>query len=133
MPTATVTRSIVVGGIQFGPQIPITNGELVQLSTVIPAAGVDVQRALNLKAAKIHALYIGSDQAIDIYTNAIHSGAPANHFQLAAGVPILWISGDAPLQDNTPTALADITTIYVGNAGANDANLDIIAIVDPTP
>jgi hypothetical protein len=65
-----------------------------------------------------------SDQAVTVKTNS--SGSPTNTFVLAAGVPLqFFVTADPAWRDSNGTIVADITALYVTNAGGTAANFQI--------
>ena len=65
-----------------------------------------------------------SDYAVTVYTNEASTGSPQESFTLAAGVPVVWNSGD------TAIFAGDVDSIFVTNASGDDATLTIIVGTD---
>ena len=97
----------------------------------IPAETSDVLVAFVLDVSQAKVLYIKSDKDLIIETNS--AGSAVNTFTLAAGVPYVWVVGDAAMRDTAGAAVTtDITALYVTNAGEDAAELQIRCLFDPT-
>ena len=108
-----------------------SGGELRKVSESIPNGSNQALVAQAFDVSQIKALFITSDKDILIETN--NSGSPVNVFTLAAGQPFVWAHGYQALIDTGGTEVeTDITALYVTNAGADPAQLEIRALIDPT-
>lgn len=86
--------------------------------------------AFVLDVSQCKALAFFSDKAVTIETN---DGADAdNVFVLPANTPWIWVTGDPAMKDTTGTAVEDITALFITNAGADAAEVQIGCLVDST-
>ncbi|MEQ1862325.1 MAG: hypothetical protein ABMA13_20595 [Chthoniobacteraceae bacterium] len=100
---------------------------------IVPvAAGVQNKAvALTIDVSQLKGLALLSDKAVKIETNS--SSVPANIFNLAAGVPVIWFDGDPALLDTEGGAVTtDVTQIFITNDGDEDAEVQIGVLVDAT-
>ena len=80
------------------------------------------------KHTALKAFRLRSDQPVDLYTNDIHSGSPANHF-----APWRWSRRPGTTFSGLVSPITvDITVMYLGNASGNPANVDFEWLVDGT-
>jgi hypothetical protein len=108
----------------------ITAGGEINIDESIAGPATNAQVALTLDVSQVRSLFISADGALTLKTNS--SGSPTNTIALAAGVPFIWASGDAALRDTSGTAMEDVTTLYVTNAGSTAVVLQLRALHDPT-
>ena len=101
----------------------------VELDETIPAASTNLQCNFTADVSAMVALMIVSDQDVTIKTNS--TSTPGDTIPLKANVPIPWVSDFGSKPPNPLTA--DVTTIYVNNAGAVPARLRIYNLQDATP
>ena len=101
------------------------------IDETIPAGANNLAVAFALDVSQLKALFMLSDKDVTVETNS--GAAPINTFALKAGVPFVWNTNDASLRDTAGTAVAtDVTGLFLTNAGASDALLQIRALLDPT-
>ena len=97
----------------------IAPGEITKDPTV-PAGASNQAVALTLAVADIKGIFLVSSADVTLKTNS--SSSPTQTIALKAGRPLVWDDQDyfaCPIS-------ADITgTIYLSNAGAQDAEVDI--------
>lgn len=123
--SAGFTEKLVIGGASITVATTITAGKRIQFDDTVPIAA-DTLYAFVLDVSQVKAVFILSDQDITLETNS--SGAPTNTLALKANVPYIWYT-------NKPSALVftgDITALYITNASAAIANLQMEILVDPT-
>lgn len=120
--------TLLIDGQQSGtPQkVSVTGGGEYRLRPDVPIA-VDTQYEFACTIAKLKALRIEADGVLDIYTNAIHSGAFDQHFTLVPNQPILWNNKMGTLNPLT----VNVVTIYITNASAAVVKLQIDKLEDP--
>lgn len=101
------------------------------LIEVIPAGGtVEINFALDASETKL--LCMSATGALTVATN--NSVTPANGFLVEPDAPFQWAETfPLPLQDSSASALVDVTSLFVTNAGDADQTLTLDALVDPTP
>ena len=113
------------------------SGEL-RIQETIPAASTDLPVAFALDRDAVKALGISSNKAITIKTNssasptdtiAVELHSPAG--SVAPGQVIAWGDDEDALADMVFSA--DVTGLYITNAGADVATLRIEALTDVTP
>ena len=73
--------------------------------------------------ANIQSVFIYSDQAVTLYTNATN-GAGGNTFTVTALTPIFWYTGCGYTNPFT----ANVASIYGNNAGATVANVKVYVV-----
>jgi hypothetical protein len=130
--THTFYRSWTRPGESIVKAVERTAGAEVNIDETIPADTADVAVAFAMDVSQCKGLYLVSDVDVVIETNS--SGSPVNTFTLTAGVPYLWMQGDAAMRDTAGAAVTtDITSLFVSNADPEaDALLQIRSLVDPT-
>jgi hypothetical protein len=102
--------------------LTITDDEGDKFTDVVGHGVTNHEIFVDFTLARLKSLWIKSDVAVDLFTNAT-DGTGGDHIPLAAGVPFTWNIGMV----NTPVPLAhDVTTFYSDNAGSADANIVII-------
>lgn len=100
------------------------------IDATIGAGLTDKQVACTIDLSQLKALYLESDQDVTIETNQAggSSAAPDDVLTLSANVPKLWTISDG--LDLCPLT-ADVDTLFVSNAGGEDAKLKIRGVQDP--
>lgn len=106
-----------------------TGGGELRVYEPIPAASTDLAVAFAVDREAIVSLAIYCNKAVTIKTNS--SSSPTDTIALAAGQLIVWGDDEDALADMVFTA--DVTALYVTNAGASEATLRIEALTDVTP
>ena len=104
------------------------SGEL-RISESIPAASTNLPVAFAVDSDAILSLGIYRDKALTL--KPISSGSTTDTIALAAGQLIVWGSDQSTLSEMVFTA--DVTALYVTNAGASAATLRIEVLTDVTP
>jgi hypothetical protein len=124
------TWSDSAGQVSYTKQVA-TDSRGGEFSGVIPAGSVDLHLEVAITLAQLKGLLIGSDQDLTIEVNhpGGASGAADQTIALEANSPVLWESGD----DAACPLDVDVVDLYVTNAGATDAQLEIRAPQDATP
>lgn len=131
MLTHYVTRGWGIGSNAITKRLEIQAGAENNIDETIPGASTNLLVAYAVDVSQVKSLFLLSDKDVTVKTN--NSGSPVNTFTLGAGVPFTWIVGDGTLKDTSGTTVStDITTLYVTNAGADPALLQIRTLVDPT-
>lgn len=126
-----ITTTVSGGARSYTTQNTVSGGQSITVDEVIPAASNDLPVALALAVAKAKSFCIYSNKDIVIETNS--AGSPANTFTITAGEPFIWpIKEGEVFKDTAAANVVDITSLFVSNAGAADARLQIDALVDPT-
>jgi hypothetical protein len=112
--------------------VTVEAGAEINISEPIPADTADLLVACAIDVSQLKGLFMVASHDLTIETNS--PSAPANTFTLYAGVPYMWIQGDAAIRDTSGTTVTtDITALYVTNISeAEEAMLHIRALVDPT-
>ena len=99
-------------------------------AVTIPAGATNLEIDIGIAYAQLVSLFMAATADLTIKTN--HSGsnpAPDNTIALKAMVPLVW-NADSYF---TNPLTADVTKLYVSNAGAVDTVLEIAALQDSTP
>lgn len=94
--------------------------------------GADREVALAIDVSQLKSLFIIADGALTLETNS--SSAPDNTLTIQADLPFFWQSGayETSLRFNGTTVSADITKIYLTNAGSESVSFRLRALVDAT-
>jgi len=129
----TANKTITVSG-QLGRTYQVTTqveaGNRESLNEPIPLGSTNLEIGLTMDVSQIKMLAMQCDQDVTVKTN---NTSPVNLFTLKAGVPFIWVTGGAALQDTVPANVTvDITKLYVTNASGVDATFSLDALVDPT-
>ncbi len=127
-----ITRTFAEGG--SDPQAyqkEFTEGSLVKVSEQIPDGSTDFVVIVAIDVSNLKALFVGSnkDLMIEINNPGGSSAAPDDTWALKANQPIDWAEDDV---EDCPLAV-DVTQIYVTNNSGAAADLEIRALVNPTP
>ncbi|HME96754.1 MAG TPA: hypothetical protein VKN16_21340 [Methylomirabilota bacterium] len=94
---------------------------------VVPPTTTDHPVALTLAFASLKSLFILSDQDVSFQTN--NAATPVDTLTLKANVPFTWVSTGGVVNPFT----ANITSLFLTNAGATAATVQIRLAVDSTP
>jgi hypothetical protein len=123
---AIFRRGGFIAGLTIGGATETVTGDThAAYHQTVPSSSTDYEIDFPVTVAALKAVAIVADQDIDLYTNAVHSGSPDQHFALKANVPILWQVGEpAALKPLT----TDVTKFYAGVA-TTTATVLTIAIV----
>lgn len=130
--THTFYRSWSRPGDSVVKGVEISGGAELNIDEQIAANASNQLVAFTLDISQCKGLFMVSDVDVLIETN--NSTSPVNVFSLAAGIPFLWMNGDAAMRDTANAAVTtDITAIYVTNSDVDTpANLQIRCLTDPT-
>ena len=129
MPTFLFEKGFAAdGAVPQVDNVSITSTLRFTFAQAVATATVDGPIRIAFKHTALKAFRLRSDQPVDLYTNDIHSGSPANHFVLLAAAPQSWDNASGLVSPIT----ADITVMYIGNASGNTANVDFEFLVDGT-
>lgn len=84
-----------------------------------------------IDVSQVRAISILSNKDVVVRTNS--HGSPANIFTLTANVPFVWATPLGTFKDTADaTVSTDITSLHVDNEGADEAIIQLDALVDPT-
>jgi hypothetical protein len=125
MATAQVRIDAASNGQSISATLSGTGNTEVNFDQSIAAGATNQNFIIALDVSQIKVIVIKSDQALTIKTNS--SGSPTNTINLLAGVPYSWVYN---ANYNTLLLTGDVTSIYVTNAGASAARLQIVAVLD---
>jgi hypothetical protein len=87
------------------------------------------QIALAFVRARLKSILVKAGGPLTLKTNS--TSAPDNTWALDADKPLIW-NVDSLIAVNTMFA-ADVTTLYVTNAGADPVAIEIVLLLDATP
>lgn len=113
-------------GVIASRTVTVTDEAEVGYDDVVAPGAVDVAANVAFPFAGIKALCLVSDKAVTIKTN--DAGTPGNTIALAAGVPLIWYVGARGANPFT----ADVTELFLSNAGGVAANVKIRVLVHVT-
>jgi hypothetical protein len=132
MITHSFVRGWNNGGSSISKTIAVQSGAELNIDESIPALTTDQLVAFAMDVSQLKGLYIVSDLPLTLETNS--AGSPANTITLGAGVPYMWVFGDAAIRDTAGAVITtDITALYATNPHATQAAiLEIRALYDPT-
>jgi len=108
-----------------------TYEEELDTSVEVEVAGTttDKEVLLSIDISQLTSLIMVSDQDLTVETNS--ASVPDDTITLAANVPYVW---NADLYGQASTKLtADVTALYLTNAGATAATFKCEILYDPTP
>jgi hypothetical protein len=122
----TVTSQLIVDGFPVsGGASSAQGGARLRITETIAPSTTNLAVVASIDETNLRGLWLHSDQALTLKTNS--SGSPDDTIALAANQPVFWTgAGAKPIS-------ANVSTIYVTNAGSAAATLTIEAITDPTP
>jgi len=92
----------------------------------VPGESTDAEFDLDFAFADLKSIYLQSTQDVTIETN--DGAAPDDTITLKAGVPFWWADGNGAGNPFT----ADVSTIFITNAGTTAAQVDIRVLYDST-
>src|ERR1035437_1395324 len=127
MPTLAITTTASLDGTQVAAVTsPVTDDEVVEFNQVGGLATATTSQLFNVAftLANLKAVFITSDQPVDLYTNST-TGAGGQHIVLATGDVIAWKAGGSITNPFT----AAVTAMYLNNASGFPANLKMVFIV----
>lgn len=101
-----------------------TGESQIALSPIIPDGTTNQLILIAIDVSLLKFLVIKSDKNITIKTNS--SGSPDDTLVIYANNPYVWADGDY----NGCLVTTDVASMYITNATADDANVQIIALVD---
>jgi hypothetical protein len=119
-----ITWSLQAQGVNVLSGSQVEAGDLQPMADVaVPAATTDQPATLAIVAAKLQVLFLVSDKDLTLKTNS--PSAPANTFSLKAGAPLVWSKSEGYFAN--PLS-ADVTAIYLTNAGTAAARFQLYAL-----
>ncbi|HEY4364462.1 MAG TPA: hypothetical protein VGN17_26085 [Bryobacteraceae bacterium] len=106
----------------------VTGNTERNLAVQVAASTTNHHVVIGWVQADLQSLSITSDQAITIYTNAASGSSPTDTIAVAAGQVMVWtlatdLIGKCPFS-------ADVTSLYITNAGVSAANIFIDSILN---
>lgn len=93
----------------------------------VPGTTTNMEVDVSFQHDDIVALCLYSTKALTIKTNS--SSAPDDTITLAAGVPLIWSTGDRGTNPFTDP----VTKLFLTNAGAAEATVKLRWLLDSTP
>ena len=130
--SVTITRSFAEAGSDpQSYQKTLTNGSIAKVSEEIADGTTDKLVIVAIDLDNLVSLFVASNRDITIELNnpGGSSAAPDDTWELKANQPIDWAEDDVM---ECPLAV-DVAQIYVTNNSGAAANLEIRALMDPTP
>jgi hypothetical protein len=129
--TLTITEKVTYDGGSVQADKAVTGDAQIAVAIDVPATTTDKQSIVAVDMSRVTGIYIKSDQDVTLETNhpAGTSTAADETLSLKANVPYMWHSDSY----FTNLLLTDITCIYLTNAGATAAVVDILIVYDSTP
>lgn len=112
-----------ISGIQAGALTTVTDTQII--SRTIAAGLTNQTHTINITQTKLQTLFIYTDRAATIYTNATSGGAPAHTLTFTANSPLAWCR-TAP--NANPFAATDVTTFYITNGDTANV-LTVTAVI----
>lgn len=90
------------------------------------AAGLTNQTfTINIDVSQLQTLFLYTDRAATVYTNATSGGAPGHTLTFVANKPLAWVHG---CPNANPFASTDVTTFYITN-GDTENTLTLRGVV----
>lgn len=113
--TFTENLGLNVDGVQvYNVNIAVTDDLTKRSSGALAPLTTDQPVAIAFDNTDLMYSSLESDQDIEVYTNAIHSGSFQDHFSLKAGVAQVWTSKGG----TTSPYAGNVTIFYLTNASA---------------
>ncbi len=122
--TCNLQQTAYANAMSIAATRTFTGESQITLSPVIPDGTTNQLVLIAIDVSLLKFLAIKSDKAITIKTNS--SGSPDDTLSILAGVPYIWGDGGY----DTCLLTTDVASMYITNATADDANVQIIALVD---
>jgi hypothetical protein len=124
----TLTLSWARNGETISQTVTIEADSERNTNVTVPNATTDLRVNIAIDVSELKLLYIHSDQAVTIETNAVDATG-GNTLTIAANKPLVWFVGCGMTNPLT----ADVTDMYITNAGGTSANVKIRTLIDETP
>lgn len=125
--THTQTLKVKTAGLEVSNDFAKTGAAQASVDESIADSETDKQVTFTLDVSACQSFYMVSD--VDILVETNNGAAPDDDISLLAGIPYVWHVGDyVAFKFGT-----DITALFVTNASGSAAQLQIEALVDPTP
>lgn len=128
MPSHAIALNWTRSGESITKSVTVTADGEHNVDVTVNAATTDKQVDIALDVSEIQSLYISSDKDITIETNAVNA-AGGNTLTVGADEPMVWYAGCGLTNPLT----ADVTVMYITNAGASAATVKIRILEDVTP
>jgi hypothetical protein len=107
-----------------------TNEMESNLDVAVPMSTTNQEMDVGWTNSLLKSLFIFSDQTLTLYSNHPSGSAPDNTVTVTANTPVIYQAG---MGFANPFVTADVTKMYVTNAGGSTANLKIRMLRDSTP
>jgi hypothetical protein len=120
------TEKVAIAGTSITQNTTITNDARQSLDVAAVPIAADQLHALVVDVSQDRGCFILSDQNLTLETNS--PSAPGNTLTLVANIPYVWYTDKYDALKFT----VDITALYVTNASAATAHLQIEFLIDPT-
>ena len=124
--THTHLNSLSTPDGQIVGQFSYSNEAQLMLSEPVPAVTTDMSVLVNIDVSQVKSIYMFSTQDLNVETNS--PSAPTNTIALKANKPYVWHT-DAY---DSFKLTADVTALYLTNAGQQPANFEMRVLFDPT-
>lgn len=98
-----------------------------EFDEVVPPTTTNMPFSLALDISQVKSILLLSDQDVTLKTNS--SSSPTDTIALKANQPYIWFTGAY----DTCKITADVTTAFITNAGATQANVSARWLYDITP
>ena len=127
--THTHVASVLTPGRNASASFAITDNQETVTDVVVAASQTDYQvDTFDVVVARLKSLFIVSDQDVTIEVNS--AAGSGGSFALKANKPLAWYTGSYYACPFT----VDVTSLYfTTGAIAASANIQLVALVDPTP
>jgi len=106
----------------------VTGNTEINADVAIPATTNNQQVHLAFTRANLQSVALYADAAVTIYTNSPSGSSPTDTIPLVAGQNSIWTLATNLLAKCPFTA--DVTTIYITNAGGATSNVKIRALAN---
>jgi hypothetical protein len=116
------------GGVTVGGTVQSVLADLVTtLSKIVPAGATNIEFDVAVDVSAVKAAGIEASRDCTVKTNS--TSAPDDTLSLVAGVPLIWVTGDAA----TFFLTADVTKFYITTPAGTDTTFKFTAAIDSTP
>ncbi len=106
----------------------VTSNQDIAQDITVAATTTNYEADIAIDESTIVSVALYSDKAVTIKTNS--TGSPDDTITLAAGQMKKWKTGDV---DGAKVFTADVTKLYVTNAGGTTATVKLRVLCDGTP
>ena len=125
--TVTGTWGVSGGGLGLSKNVAYSNDEVNTLEVTVNASTTNLEVNCNIDVSQIKIIGMCANGTLTVKTNS--TSAPDNTIALVADLPLLWTHN---YYFSNPLG-ADVTKLYLTNAGSSAVVFQLVVLEDPTP